>query len=165
MDRRRLFEHKVRNGLQQLGLLGLLALLLGLATPPLLALLVLLAAPTLSALVQLALSRNREYEADRSAAELSGDPVGLASALDKLERQQGSFWEQMMLPGRHLPDPSLLRTHPPTQERIARLMELVPEELPSRALAWPLDDPRELLALLGRGIDRAPRWHITGLWH
>lgn len=165
MDRRRLLEHKVRNGLQQLGLLGLLALLLGLATPPLLALLVLLAAPTLSALVQLALSRNREYEADRSAAELSGDPVGLASALDKLERQQGSFWEQMMLPGRHLPDSSLLRTHPPTRERIARLMELVPEELPSRALAWPLDDPRELLALLGRGIDRAPRWHITGLWH
>ncbi len=150
---------------QILLLLSIPALLLGLATPPLLALLVLLAAPTLSALVQLALSRNREYEADRSAAELSGDPVGLALALDKLERQQGSFWEQMMLPGRHLPDPSLLRTHPPTQERIARLMELVPEELPSRALAWPLDDPRELLALLDRGIEGAPRWHITGLWH
>ncbi len=150
---------------QILLLLSIPALLLGLATPPLLALLVLLAAPTLSALVQLALSRNREYEADRSAAELSGDPVGLALALDKLERQQGSFWEQMMLPGRHLPDPSLLRTHPPTKERIARLMELVPEELPSRALAWPLDDPRELLALLGRGIEGAPRWHITGLWH
>ena len=150
---------------QILLLLSIPALLLGLATPPLLALLVLLAAPTLSALVQLALSRNREYEADRSAAELSGDPLGLASALDKLERQQGSFWEQMMLPGRHLPDPSLLRTHPPTQERIARLMELVPEELPSRVLAWPLDDPRELLALLGRGIEGAPRWHITGLWH
>lgn len=150
---------------QILLLLSIPALLLGLATPPLLALLVLLAAPTLSALVQLALSRNREYEADRSAVELSGDPVGLASALDKLERQQGSFWEQMMFPGRHLPDPSLLRTHPPTKERIARLMELVPEELPSRALAWPLDDPRELLALLGRGIEGAPRWHITGLWH
>lgn len=150
---------------QILLILSIPSLLLGLATPPLLALLVLLAAPTLSALAQLALSRNREYEADRSAAELSGDPLGLAAALDKLERQQGSFWEQMMLPGRHLPDPSLLRTHPPTRERIQRLMELVPEELPGRALAWPLEDPRELLALLGRGGDRAPRWHLTGLWH
>ena len=150
---------------QVLLILSIPALLLGLATPPLLALLVLLAAPTLSALAQLALSRNREFEADRSAAELSGDPVGLASALDKLERQQGSFWEQMMLPGRHLPDPSLLRTHPPTQERIDRLLELIPDEVSGPALAWPLDDPRELLALLARGVNRSPRWHITGLWH
>jgi hypothetical protein len=44
-------------------------------------------------------------------------------------------------------------------------MELVPEELPRRALAWPLDDARELLVPLDRGVDRAPRWHITGLWH
>ena len=58
---------------QVLLILSIPALLLGLATSPLLALLVLLAAPTLSALAQLALSRNREFEADRSAAELSGD--------------------------------------------------------------------------------------------
>jgi heat shock protein HtpX len=42
--------------------------------------LVLLAAPGLSALVQLALSRNREFEADRGAAELTGDPEALAGA-------------------------------------------------------------------------------------
>ena len=36
---------------------------------------------------------------------------------------------------------------------------------PGPALAWPLDDPRELLALLARGVKRSPRWHITGLWH
>ena len=70
-----------------------------------------------------------------------------------------------MLPGRHLPDPSLLRTHPPTQERIDRLLELIPDEVSGPALAWPLDDPRELLALLARGVNRSPRWHITGLWH
>lgn len=150
---------------QVLLLFSIPALLLGLATPPLMALLVLIGAPTLSALAQLALSRNREFEADRSAAELSGDPVGLASALDKLERQQGSFWEQMMLPGRHLPDPSLLRSHPPTQERIDRLLELIPDELLDPALGWPLDDPRELQGLLGRGVKRSPRWHLTGLWH
>jgi len=150
---------------QVLVILSIPALLLGLATPPLVALLLLLAAPTLSALAQLALSRNREYEADRSAAELSGDPVGLASALAKLERYQGRFWEQMMLPGRNLPDPSLLRTHPPTQQRIDRLMELIPAGAPDRPLSLPLEDPRELLALLARGGSRAPRWHITGLWH
>lgn len=150
---------------QMLVILSIPALLLGLATPPLAALLLLLAAPTLSALAQLALSRNREYEADRSAVELCGDALGLASALDKMERHQGRFWEQIMLPGRNLPDPSLLRTHPPTRQRIDRLMELIPQEELRRPLALPLDDPRELLALLARGGSRAPRWHITGLWH
>lgn len=151
---------------QALLVLSLPALLLGLTTPPLGALLVLLAAPTLSALAQLALSRNREYEADRSAAELSGDPVGLASALDKLERYQGRFWEQMILPGRHLPEPSLLRTHPPTPQRIGRLMDLIPRDAgPFRPMSLPLEDLRELRALLPRSIDTTPRWHITGLWH
>jgi heat shock protein HtpX len=152
-----------------LGLLGQILLLmsipllfLGLETPPFGALLVLLTGPTLSALTQLALSRNREYEADRSAAELSGDPGGLASALDKLDRYQGRFWEQMMLPGRGLPDPSLLRTHPPTEQRIARLRELAPN-LPRR----------EPVGRSGRGVPHAldypptlpPRWHISGLWY
>jgi heat shock protein HtpX len=151
---------------QVLLVLSLPLLIMGLETPPLGALLVLLAAPTLSALAQLALSRNREFEADRSAAELSGDPAGLASALDKLERYQGRFWEQLMLPGRHLPDPSLLRTHPPMEQRIQRLLELItPGELSRRPLALPEEGPLEFLTLLARGVDRPPRWHITGLWH
>ncbi|WP_373683543.1 hypothetical protein, partial [Shigella sonnei] len=41
-----------------------------------------------------------------------------------LERQQGRFWEEIVLPGRRMPDPSLLRTHPPTDERIRRLKDL-----------------------------------------
>lgn len=153
------------------GLLGLLGqillvlsiplLILGLETPPLGALLVLLAGPTLSALAQLALSRNREYEADRTAAELSGDPAGLASALDKLERYQGRFWEQMMLPGRGLPDPSLLRTHPPTSERIARLLELVSPVSQPRLVGY---GGQEVLVDLGTPSSRPPRWHIGGLW-
>jgi heat shock protein HtpX len=154
------------------GLLGLLGqvllvlsiplLILGLETPPLGALFVLLAGPTLSALAQLALSRNREYEADRSAAELSGDPAGLASALDKLERYQGRFWEQMMLPGRGLPDPSLLRTHPPTNERIARLLELVPPVPPAGLVGHA---GRDVLLDLGARSIRPPRWHVGGLWY
>jgi heat shock protein HtpX len=151
---------------QILLILSIPALLLGLETLPLGALLVLLAAPTLSALAQLALSRNREYEADRTAAELSGDPLGLAAALDKLERSQGRVWEQLMLPGRNLPDPSLLRTHPPTARRIERLVQLVPPaELTRRVVALPLVDPDELLALLSDHAHRAPRWHINGLWY
>ena len=154
------------------GLLGLLGqvllvlsiplVILGMETPPLGALLVLLAGPTLSALAQLALSRNREYEADRSAAELSGDPAGLASALEKLERYQGPFWEQVMLPGRRLPDPSLLRTHPPTEERIARLLELVPPRAPLRFVDG---GGAQSLPLLGTRRIRPPRWHIGGLWY
>ena len=158
------------------GLLGLLGqvllvasiplLVLGLEAPPLGALLVLLAGPTLSALAQLALSRNREYEADRSAAELSGDPAGLASALDKLERYQGRFWEQMLLPGRGLPDPSLLRSHPPTEERINRLLELerpLPRLDPALHLSGGAG--RETPVPLAHSEPRPPRWHVGGLWY
>ena len=154
------------------GLLGLLGqvllvvsiplVLLGLETLPLGALLVLLAGPTVSALAQLALSRNREYEADRSAAELSGDPAGLASALKKLERYQGRFWEQMMLPGRSLPDPSLLRTHPPTEERVARLLDLVPARADTRLIGR---TGREMLPPFERSPRTPPRWHVGGLWY
>ena len=55
---------------------------------------------------------------------LTGDPDGLASALMKLEQAQRPRWEGMVLPGGRIPDPSLLRSHPRTDERIARLMAL-----------------------------------------
>ena len=81
-------------------------------------------APQLTTLLQLALSRAREYEADLDAAGLTGDPMGLASALAKLERFQRGVWEQILMPGYRLPEPSLLRSHPPTAQRIARLRAL-----------------------------------------
>ena len=86
------------------------------------AVLVLVFAPTVGGLLQLALSRTREFDADLGAAMLTGDPDGLASALVKLERAQRGMWESLMLPGGRIPDPSVLRSHPPTKERIARLM-------------------------------------------
>jgi heat shock protein HtpX len=85
---------------------------------------VLLAAPTVGGLLQMALSRTREFDADLSAAALTGDPDGLASALTKLEKAQGKMWEGMMLPGNRIPDPSILRTHPKTEDRVERLMAL-----------------------------------------
>jgi heat shock protein HtpX len=91
---------------------------------PWLGILLLLAAPTVGGLLQLALSRTREFDADLGAVMLTGDPDGLASALVKLERAQRRNWEGMVLPGGRIPDPSLLRSHPRTQDRIARLMAL-----------------------------------------
>lgn len=111
------------------GLFSLFLNLLGFAggyptSIPWAAVLVLLAAPTVGGLLQMALSRTREFDADLEAARLTGDPDGLASALQKLERAQGRLWEGLILPGGRIPDPSILRTHPLTEERVARLRAL-----------------------------------------
>lgn len=123
----------------------------------------LMLAPTLLSLMQLALSRAREYDADLEAARLSGDPQALASALAKLERSQGGLWENFMPPGRGLPEPSLLRSHPPTRERIRRLQELKAEGTPPSVLQFARNSPR-LPRRLPR-ITRAPRWRWPGLWY
>jgi heat shock protein HtpX len=91
---------------------------------PWIAILLLLFAPTIGGLLQLALSRTREYDADFGAVMLTGDPDGLASALLKLEKAQRGYWEGMVLPGSRLPEPSILRTHPKTADRIERLMAM-----------------------------------------
>lgn len=101
---------------------------------PLAGILVALLAPMAAALIQMAISRSREFEADRGGAEISGDPRALADALAKIERfAQGlplspaeahPETAQMMiinpLSGGGLT--GLFRTHPATEERIARLM-------------------------------------------
>jgi heat shock protein HtpX len=91
---------------------------------PWLLLLVLLLSPNLSALLQLALSRSREYNADIEAVNLTADPHGLASALAKIEYYQGGWAERILFPGRKAPDPSLLRSHPRTEERIKRILSI-----------------------------------------
>src|SRR5512145_1435512 len=120
-------------------------------------------APTASSLIQLGLSRTREYDADLEGASLTGDPEALASALEKLERYQGHFWEDMRLPvpGRRIPQPSLLRSHPKTEDRIARLRDLAERPmLPHLALA---EEP--MLSLIGLGpAAMRPRYRWTGVW-
>lgn len=105
-------------------LFSLPLMLLGVAMISFWGALLLLFAPTLSALLQLALSRIREFDADLEAAGLTGDPQGLASALSKIDQRHGSLWQRLLFPGYRDPEPSLLRTHPDTDERIERLMEL-----------------------------------------
>ncbi|HEB97707.1 MAG TPA: peptidase M48 [Sedimenticola thiotaurini] len=128
--------------------------------------LLLIFAPNLSALAQLGLSRTREYDADLNAARLTGDPEGLASALQKIEQKQQSLLGRILLPGQRIPEPSMLRTHPPTAERIRRLMELKrqPGEGPpvfrEPALSIPHRPPFD------PAVERQPRLHhVSRLWH
>lgn len=124
---------------------------------------ILIFAPTISALMQLALSRTREFDADLEAARITGDPRGLAMALAKLERLRGGLMERIFFPGRGVPEPSLLRTHPHTEERVRRLLE-VEDELAGRPVIEPRSDVQDL-ERIPRSFLHAPRWHASRLWY
>ena len=108
----------------------------GRPTNPIAGLLVMLLAPLAASLIQMAISRTREFEADRGGAEISGDPQALASALQKIQRyaqgipmqaaQRHPETAQMMimnpLSGGGLR--GLFSTHPSTEERVERLLGL-----------------------------------------
>ena len=140
------------------------ALLFGKAVPiPLLCVAVLLLAPVASSLLQLALSRSREYEADYGAAQITGDPLALASALKKVDQAHTSWLKKLVMPGRKVPEASLLRTHPPTDDRVARLMAMKDlQELPAQ-----MEVPRRMVNPPAKYVVvRRPRWHIvSGLWY
>ena len=100
---------------------------------PLIALLLMILAPMAAMLIQLAISRSREFEADRSGAELVGDPRGLARSLQKLDAAnqriplpvpdaQSSLFIVQPLTGSSVA--KLFSTHPPTEERVARLLAM-----------------------------------------
>ena len=90
-------------------------------------------APMAAGLVQMAISRGREYEADATGARTTGDPLGLASALSRLESVQqrapvgaGQASAHLFIvnPLRGASFSRLFSTHPPTEERIRRLREM-----------------------------------------
>lgn len=158
---------RLTTSMGQIGQLMLLcsipAVLLGKqAAVPWLVVIVLLVAPMSAALLQLALSRSREFEADFGAAQITGDPNGLASALRKIEEANTSWLQKALQPGKKVTAPAILRTHPPTDERIERLLALSGEELPDL-----VDLPTiEIKAPNPLHRIRRPRWHMmTGLWY
>jgi len=103
---------------------------------PVVGLLVMILAPLAASLIQMAISRAREFEADRGGAEISGDPRALASALQKIQR----FAQGLpMAPAERHPETAqmmiinplsggglrgLFSTHPSTEERVERLLAM-----------------------------------------
>ncbi len=100
------------------------------------ALVAMIFAPLAAGLVQMAISRTREYEADRTGAEISGQPLALASALARIaqtsqrivnepaERNPAAASMYIINPLHALRMDRLFATHPPTEERIARLQAM-----------------------------------------
>lgn len=98
--------------------------------------LIMILAPLAAALVQMAISRSREYQADRMAAEICGRPLWLASALEKIadgaaridnvqaERNPATAHLFIINPLHARRMDSLFSTHPNTKNRIERLHEL-----------------------------------------
>lgn len=103
---------------------------------PAVAILIMILAPIAAMLIQMAISRAREFEADRGGAEISGDPKALAAALEKIHNyahqipletaEQHPETAQMMIINPLSADgiKGLFSTHPQTEERIARLMAM-----------------------------------------
>ena len=100
------------------------------------AILALLIAPIAAMLIRFAISRTREFQADRSGAELTGRPLQLASALEKISRGTAQipmqvneatsqlFIENPLKAIRGRGAMRLLSTHPPAEERIERLTRM-----------------------------------------
>jgi heat shock protein HtpX len=103
---------------------------------PLASLLVMILAPLAASLIQMSISRSREYEADRGGAEISADPEALAQALQKIHaHSRGTPFQaierhpetaQMMIinPLTAGGLSQLFSTHPPMEERVARLINM-----------------------------------------
>lgn len=102
----------------------ILALISGEIAIPLWAVMLLALAPMATGLLMSAFSREREFAADLAAARLTRDPAGLAAALARIDSATHGAWHVFLRSTRRRVAPSMLRSHPPTQERIQRLLQL-----------------------------------------
>ena len=127
-----------------IGMLANMAFWMGLGgrgnrnTHPIVMILIIILAPIAATLVQMAISRTREYKADRRGAQICGNPDALASALDKLgqraKRYKNAAAENnpatahlfIVNPLRGHSFQSLFSTHPPMAKRISALRQMQP---------------------------------------
>ena len=104
---------------------------------PAMTMLLAILAPIAAMILQMALSRSREFEADRVGAQILGDPEPLAKALTRIDRiaartpldvtpAQASAYIVNPLTGKRVQFAKLFLTHPPVEERVARLRALAP---------------------------------------
>jgi heat shock protein HtpX len=128
---------------------------------PIGALLLVIVAPIAAMIVQMAISRSREYEADRGGAEISGRPLALAGALVKLEHYKQGLVNHTAeahpasahlfiinpLSGARMD--GLFSTHPRTENRVSALEALALQMAP---------EPRAMAAGMGRGRPGAGPW-------
>ncbi|HEY6951953.1 MAG TPA: zinc metalloprotease HtpX [Bacteroidota bacterium] len=100
---------------------------------PIAALVMIIVAPLAAMMVQMAISRSREYDADKGGAEISGDPMALAHALRRLETAKNEIPMKATPATAHMfiINPlsgkafmNMFSTHPPIEDRIARLEEM-----------------------------------------
>ena len=117
-------------------------------------------APLAAMLVQMAISRTREYAADRAGAEISGHPLWLARALQKIERlargtvnrdaeRSPASAHLFIVNPLHMGGvDNLFRTHPSTEDRVRRLREMAGStDLPRPPPADPGAEPERCLSL------------------
>ncbi|MGZ8241530.1 MAG: zinc metalloprotease HtpX [Methylobacter sp.] len=123
---------------------------------------VLIVAPTIMSFLQLSLSRMKEFDADHHAILLTNDPEGLAMALSKLEVYESSLLDILFGRGHRGSIPSVLRTHPDTEERIKRLLSL--KATSKQALKYSNHDRFSVPVHYQKSI-RKPRRHIGGFWY
>ena len=150
---------------QLLILISLPFILLGHMTINWLPLFIIIFAPFISDLIQLALSRVREYEADLGSALLLGDARPLISALNKISYYEHRYIKSLITPFYKIPEPSLLRTHPRTEERINRLRD-IHETLKNESIEFypeVLSGNRPHHHIETK--HRNPRFHRNGFWY
>jgi heat shock protein HtpX len=155
--------NRITSTLSWLGMIGVPVVFGTGLNVPLLGLGLMIFAPMIGGLVQLGISRAREYDADLDGATLTGDPEGLASALRILEEKMSGKWGSVFLPGARMPQPSLMRTHPVTEDRIARLNALKVNQNDQIVIRPSTERPAT--SIVPQTGQPRIRWHRMGVYY
>jgi len=129
-----------------------------------------LVTPFVVFLLQMALSRSREFNADLGAVSLTQDPLGLAAALRKLEQLQQGGWLGRVFKNKGFNiEPSWIRSHPATKDRVSELEEVAASIVAesSAGSRTQLTRKSEPVAVdFHEPVETPPRYHpLRGVWY